>query len=70
MSEEKIEYLKNMMLEKQRQAESAAYEYFCACEVGKDREIAYEIYERIRNATRFNLGMKNEHKYRPFKTNN
>ena len=47
-----LDFLKKRMLEKHREAEKAAYAYFCACEVGKDREQAFKVYERIRNATR------------------
>jgi len=47
-----LEFLKKRMLEKRQEAEKAAYDYCCACEIGEEREQAFEIYERIRNATR------------------
>ena len=46
------ESLKKCFLEKRQEAEKAAYAYFCSCEIGAEREQAFEIYERIRNATR------------------
>lgn len=53
MSEDvKLDLLKQDLLEKHRAAEKAAYEYFCACEVGDERSRAFEVYENIRNATR------------------
>ena len=45
--------LREEFFEKRLEAEKAAYAYFCACEIGGEREKAHEIYERIRNATRF-----------------
>ena len=50
--ENKTAQLKKEMLKKRQEAESAAYKYCCACEIGEEREQAFEIYERIRNATR------------------
>jgi len=47
-----LEDLRNDMLNKHREAEKAAYAYFCECEVGPQRERAHQIYENIRNATR------------------
>ncbi|WCM21411.1 hypothetical protein NDK50_08165 [Paraburkholderia bryophila] len=44
--------LKSDMLAKIREAEKAAYAYFCECDVGPDRERAHDIYENVRNATR------------------
>jgi hypothetical protein len=35
-----------------REAERVAYAYFCACDVGHEREKAHEIYENLRNAGR------------------
>tara|TARA_R110000765_G_scaffold356661_1_gene446761 strand:- start:1217 stop:1432 length:216 start_codon:yes stop_codon:yes gene_type:complete len=46
------ETLKQDFLEKRQEAEKAAYAYCCSCEIGAEREQAFEIYERIRNATR------------------
>jgi hypothetical protein len=44
--------LKADMLDKIREAEKAAYAYFCECEVGPERIRASEVYDNIRNATR------------------
>ena len=44
--------LKAKFIEAHREAEKAAFEYFCACDVGNERIQASEIYERIRTATR------------------
>ena len=52
MQKEKIDKLKKTAFEKQREAEKAAHEYFCACDLGKEREWAYEFYENIRTAAR------------------
>ncbi|MBP6083451.1 MAG: hypothetical protein KA732_19545 [Providencia sp.] len=46
------EKMKEWFLDAHRKAEEAAYEYFCACDVGEERIQASEIYERIRTATR------------------
>ena len=50
---EKLSQLKANLLKKIQEAQAAAYEYFCECPVGTDRERANEIYERIRTSTRF-----------------
>ena len=34
------------------EAQRAAYEYFCECEVGLEREKAHEIYENLRTSGR------------------
>lgn len=47
-----IEELKEDMLKKRNEAEKAAYAYCCACDLGDEREKAFQIYENIRNATR------------------
>ncbi len=49
----KVEELRKIMLEKIRDAEKAAYAYFCECEIGPERERASDTYERIRTSTRF-----------------
>ncbi len=51
MSED-LEKLKDEMIKKHREAEKAAYAYCSALPIGKDRENYFEVYERIRNATR------------------
>lgn len=35
-----------------REAEKAAYEYFCACPVGHERNRASDVYDNVRNAMR------------------
>ena len=50
---ELIAPLRVQMLIKIRDAEKAAYEYFCACPIGVERERAADVYERIRTSTRF-----------------
>ena len=49
---DKILQRKMIMLEKRLEAEKAAYAYFTECDIGLEREQAYNIYENIRNATR------------------
>ena len=49
---ELTESLKQDFLEKRQEAEKAAYAYCCSCEIGREREQAFEIYERVRNAIR------------------
>ena len=34
------------------EAEKAWYAYACECELGHEREYSFEVYERIRTATR------------------
>ncbi len=49
------EYLKRLkadLLRKHQEAVTAAYKYFCECDVGPERIIAGQIYENLRNATR------------------
>jgi len=44
---------KKRVAEKARmEAEKAWYAYACECDVGHQREYAFEVYERIRTATR------------------
>ena len=50
MSSDRKDQLKTIAFEKQREAEKAAYEYFRACDLGKEREWAHEYYEAIRTA--------------------
>jgi hypothetical protein len=47
-----LEDLKAKRNQLMRDAEKAAYEYFCECEVGREREKAHEIYENLRHAGR------------------
>lgn len=46
------ELLRNARNELMREAEQAAYKYFCACDLGTEREKAHEIYENLRCAGR------------------
>lgn len=44
--------LKVDMLAKIREAEKAAYAYFCECEVGPERIRAHDVYENLLYAMR------------------
>lgn len=50
--EQRLTALRNAAIDKLRDAEKAAYAYFCACPVGRERERAADVYENIRNAAR------------------
>jgi hypothetical protein len=50
--EEVIAALKKRRNELLKDAASVAYEYAAACDLGTEREKAFEIYENIRNAGR------------------
>ena len=52
MTTEELQALKNKRHHLMREAEKTAYEYFCNCELGSEREKAHEIYENLRNAGR------------------
>lgn len=52
MGEQELKALKDKRNALMREAEKAAYEYFCACDVGREREKACEIYENVRTAGR------------------
>jgi len=54
MSEEnkKFEELKKAAQDARLSAERAYYAYACEVDVGPEREYAFEVYERIRTATR------------------
>lgn len=47
------EQLKRDALDRLKGAERKMHEYAASCEVGEEREKAFEVYERIRVATRF-----------------
>lgn len=47
-----VEALKIEFLRLHQSCTRAAYDYFCACELGEERSNAGEIYQRIRLATR------------------
>lgn len=47
-----VEALKLELLRLHQACTNAAYAYFCACELGEERVVAGEIYQRIRLATR------------------
>lgn len=52
IGEEKLAELKRKRDELMRQAERAAYEYFCECEIGNERIKAHDIYDNLLNAGR------------------
>lgn len=52
MDENELERLRKEVYAKHKEAEKAAYEYACACEVGPDSERAFDCYENIRRAMR------------------
>jgi hypothetical protein len=52
ITQEALQELKAKRNQLMREAEKAAYTYFCECEVGREREKAHEIYENILNAGR------------------
>lgn len=52
MDNQSLQELKAKRDKLMREAEKAAYEYFCECDVGHEREKASEIYENIRTAGR------------------
>lgn len=52
MSEQELKALKDKRNQLMREAEKAAYEYFCECEVGVEREKAHDVYENLRTAGR------------------
>lgn len=43
---------RDLMQEKLREAEAAAFAYFQSCEIGDERGKAYDIYENVRLAGR------------------
>lgn len=52
MTEEDLQKLKAERNRLMQEAVSAAYKYCCECEVGREREKAFEIYDNLRNAGR------------------
>ena len=52
MNEQELQALKEKRDQLIREAEKAAYEYFCECEISFERLKAHEIYENLRNARR------------------
>lgn len=51
-NEERLSRLKKTALDKLREAEIAMHDYARECDVGDERTKAFEVYERIRTATR------------------
>lgn len=51
--EEQITKLKEIALERLHEATAAMYDYARECDVGEERTKAFEVYERLRIATRF-----------------
>jgi hypothetical protein len=47
-----VDELRAEFLSKLRDAEQAAYAYFCECDVGSERCAAHDMYEEIRTMTR------------------
>jgi hypothetical protein len=52
MSEEILKSLKDERDKAMDDAIKTAYAYFCACDIGTEREKAFEIYENLRTAGR------------------
>jgi rRNA-processing protein FCF1 len=52
LPKEELEKLKEARNSAMRTAEKLAYAYACACEVGNERSMAFDIYENVRNAGR------------------
>lgn len=55
MTQEEINKFKDAAMRAIRDAEKAAYDWYCACEVGRERERAATIYENVRTSTRVPL---------------
>ena len=51
-TEEELKQMKEELLQLHQKTVTAAYEYFAALPLGRDRVIAGEVYENMRNATR------------------
>lgn len=51
-TEEELKQMKEELLQLHQKTVRAAYEYFAALPLGRDRVIAGELYESLRNATR------------------
>lgn len=51
-TEEELKQMKEEFLQLHQKTVTAAYEYFAALPLGRDRVIAGELYESLRNATR------------------
>lgn len=47
-----VEQLKQQAMQKLKEAEKALYAYACECEVGTEREYAFNLYEIVRTAPR------------------
>lgn len=47
--------LKEACVDAINKAEKAAYIYASACEIGKERECAFEVYENVRTALRVKM---------------
>jgi hypothetical protein len=50
--DQKLSVMRAAVAAKIREAEKAAYEYFCACPLGSERTRAADVYENVRTATR------------------
>lgn len=49
---EKLEQMRQARNSAIAVAEKASYEYFCACDLGRERERASDVYENVRTALR------------------
>ena len=52
MNQEQLQELKMRRDEAIRAAIKIAHEYFCACDIGPEREYASDVYDNVRCATR------------------
>jgi hypothetical protein len=52
MNKDQLETLKLRRNEAIKVAEKIAHEYFCECEVGRERELASNVYENVRCSLR------------------
>jgi len=52
MNQDQLKELKMHSDEAIRAATKIAYEYFCECDIGPEREYASDVYDNVRCATR------------------
>lgn len=52
LTQQELEAMQSNVAAKIREAEKAAYDYFCACPVGVERVRASEVYENVRSSMR------------------
>ncbi|WP_283647621.1 hypothetical protein [Hafnia paralvei] len=51
-TEEELKQMKEELLQLHQKTVTAAYEYFAALPLGRDRTVAHEVYQNLRTATR------------------